>query len=252
MTNSKDNCRAYAQFAKVYNRLMSGKKYEIWDKLIGEIVGSYRMPAGSRCLDIACGTGRVSKLLADRGFRVTGIDSSKEMIAEARKLYGEIAAFKLADIRDFAVKNLKADFAVSFYDSLNYLLTDADMVKMFRAVKRHLAPGGIFLFDMNTRDHVAASQHNKPRVFQGDGFTAAFEFGGRGRIWTLDIDLFFHKKGGKFTHSHETHKERGYDEADILPLLQSAGLSHRETRREYKTYEDGKKHLSRLYFIAQN
>lgn len=248
---SKQN-EAYHIFANFYDRLMNEKKYKIWDNLIVEIVHKYSIPLGV-CLDIACGTGKISSILLEKGFQVIGVDQSKEMLVVARNNFPDVN-FIESDIRDFTVAGHKqAVMAVSFYDSLNYLLTDEDMLKMFNAVKKNLAPGAIFLFDMNTREHVVVSQKNKPKVFelQEENTYTVFRSSGEDRIWVLDIDFFVKQNSGLYKLYQEYHIERGYDKEDILPLLKQAGFLFLEVRQENKIYDDGKEHPSRLYFVAR-
>lgn len=141
--------------------------------------------------------------------------------------------------------------AVSFYDSLNYLLSDADMLKAFRAVNRNISPGTIFLFDMNTVSHVEAAQKYKPRVLEERAFYSVSRFGGDGRFWVIDFDTFVMGKDRNYALVRERHVERGYDRRHIAPLLKKAGFELLEVRVERKTYEDGKNRPSRTYFIAR-
>jgi len=246
-----DNSGAYQVIARLYDKLMGDGKYPDWEKLIREVAIKYQIKTGV-CLDIACGTGNISRFLVEAGFKVVGVDASTEMIAIAgKKLPSE--RFVRADIRDFDLGAgfTAAPFAVSFYDSLNYLLSDKDMLSAFLAVSRHLKPGGIFLFDMNPMDHVAIAQKFRPRVFKEDDWYSVFQFGGKDRFWTLDIDLFTKEPSGLYRLDREQHVERGYNKEHILPLLEQAGFAPLEVREQYKVYEDGEKHLSRLYFITK-
>lgn len=237
-------------FAAQYDRLMSGKKYAAWESLIAETVERYAVPRG-RALDVACGTGTISRMLEGMGFSPLGIDLSGPMLEKARGK-SPSGVYVLADMRDFDLSEYGAvDLAVCFYDSLNYLLTDEDMLSAFRSVRRNMKPDGIFLFDMNTRDHIAASQKNKPRIFEDETSFVTFRFGGRDRVWTMDVDMFLRRPDGAFAHDHELHTERGYDETDILPMLETAGFMNLETKLETKVYEDGLEHPSRLYFTAR-
>lgn len=238
-------------FAAYYDRLMSGKKYAAWDSLIAEVAASHAIPAGSRCLDLACGTGTISAALARQGFKPVGVDLSEAMLQQARAKVPD-GVFTLADMRDFSLTGQSPlPFAVCFYDSLNYLLTDDDMRDAFRCVKRHLADGGVFLFDMNTRDHTMASQANKPRIFEWEDVFVTFRFGGVDRLWDMDLDIFTRQADGDYRHERERHTERGYDRSDIEPLLVDAGFRTLEVRSENKKYEDGQELPSRLYFVAQ-
>jgi len=245
-----ENLVAYRVIAQFYDKLMGGNKYPGWKDLIADVVEKYNIAKGT-CLDIACGTGNISKLLIELGFKVVGLDISSEMVSIATQKFPE-EQFVCADSRNFNLgdHSKSITLAVSFYDSLNYLLSDDDMLQAFKSVNRNLPVGTIFLFDMNPTDHIETAQKFKPRVFEEAEFYSIFRFGGEGRFWTLDIDLFL-KNGECYRLIKERHVERGYNKEDIVPMLERAGFNLLEVREEHKTYEDGKKHLSRLYFIAQ-
>lgn len=244
--------KVFGEFAKVYDRLMNKDKYVGWDQLIEDVVKKYSIPKET-CLDIACGTGVVSGLLLKQGFEVIGLDISGDMIRIARANYPE-ANFIEADVRDFNIEERdrkKIVMAVSFYDSLNYLLSDEDMLKMFRSVARNLPDETIFLFDMNTREHVNVFQQSAPKVFEDSESYITLRYSGEGRLWVIDIDFFLKQPDGLFGHHKEHHVERGYDEEDIAPMLKKTGFNLLEVRRENRIYEDGKEYLSRLYFVAR-
>ena len=238
----------YSDFAMIYDQLMSQGKYNRWGGLIKEAISRYGV-AKDVAIDIACGTGNITYFLLDAGFgTVVGIDNSKSMLTIARKKLPQ-ATFIHGDIRQFQLSNgTRADFAVSFYDSLNYLLTDKDMTRAFGSIGANIRPGAIFLFDMNTREHVEASQRNSPRNFRVGDTEVEFVFGGNDRFWTLDIKLI-----DKATRavSVERHMERGYNVDDIVPLLEKTGYLLLDVNSEEKKYEDGITRSSRLYFTAQ-
>ncbi|MFH1354474.1 MAG: class I SAM-dependent methyltransferase [bacterium] len=242
----------FGEFAKVYDRLMNKDKYVGWGRIIEDVVKKYSIPRG-RCLDIACGTGVISGLLLKQGFGIIGLDISDDMIKIARVNYPK-ANFIEADIRDFNIEERdrkKIVMAVSFYDSLNYLLSDEDMLKMFESVARNLPDETIFLFDMNTRDHVSVFQQTAPKIFEDSESYITLRYSGEGRLWVIDIDFFLKQPGGLFERHKEHHVERGYDEGDIAPMLKKTGFNLLEVRKENKIYEDGKEYLSRLYFVAR-
>jgi SAM-dependent methyltransferase len=245
-----DNPGAYHVMAQFYDKLMGENKYPGWKKLIADVVEKYNISKGTG-LDIACGTGNISGILVDLGFRVVGIDVSSEMISIAKQKFpGE--QFICVDSKNFDLGDhaKSVNLVVSFYDSLNYLLSDDDMLQTFSSINRNIPAGTIFLFDMNPMDHIETAQKFKPRVFEEAEFYSIFRFGGEGRFWILDID-FFIKEGEYYRLIKEKHIERGYDKEHIFPLLEQAGFNLLEVREEYKVYEDNKEHLSRLYFIAQ-
>lgn len=246
-----DNSGAYKIMARFYDTMMNADKYEGWKVLITDVVNQYHIPIGT-CLDVACGTGNISKLLIDLDFKVLGIDISSDMIKIVQAKF-PTEQFICTDARDFEIDSevqRRITFVVSFYDSLNYLLSDEDMLKTFNSVYCNIPSGTIFLFDMNTIDHVKAAQQYKPRVLEGADFYSVYRSGGDGIIWNIDIDIFM-KEGSLYRLVKEKHAERGYNTEDIVPLLEKAGFNLLEIKEEYKTYEDGINRLSRLYFIAQ-
>lgn len=103
-------------------------------------------------VDLGCGTGKLTEILADRGYDMIGIDLSEDMlgIAQERRMEsGRDILYTLQDMRDFELYGA-AGAMVSVGDSINYLLEEADLEAMFRCVHRSLLPGGIFVFDFKT------------------------------------------------------------------------------------------------------
>ncbi len=249
--NKYNNDKAYRIIAPFYDTLMGNRKYQRWKELMNDVIFKYGITPGT-CLDIACGTGNFSLRMKELGFHLIGVDKSRPMIKEARKkLAGE--KFIQSDIRRFNIPasyQSKINLVVCFFDSLNYLLTDKDLLMALQSVYRNVPSGTIFVFDMNPMDHVRVAQTFRPRVNEEKNFYSIFRFGGRGRFWTINMD-FFINKGNYYHHLSETHVEKGYDMKDVLSLLKKTKFGILEIRKEYKIYEDNKEHLSRLYFIVK-
>ena len=111
------------------------------------------VPSGGSVLDVCCGCGHVTREAVGRGYRVMGIDASKELIARAaREIAG--ADFVTADAREFESVS-KFDGALSTFDSLNHLLTHRDLCAAFHCVRKALKPGAPFVFDMNLEEAYA-------------------------------------------------------------------------------------------------
>jgi SAM-dependent methyltransferase len=109
-----------------------------------------RVPPAAHVLDICCGSGHVTKELVQRGYRVTGVDNSADLIDLARRQLPE-AEFFVQDIRALALPD-RYDAALSTFDSLNHILTLEDLALAFRQIRGALLPGAIFVFDMNLHE----------------------------------------------------------------------------------------------------
>jgi SAM-dependent methyltransferase len=136
----------YDGFAWLYDREWGATSLTFVPALNALVLDA--LPAGARILDLACGTGQLAGLLAERGFRVTGIDSSSEMLALARSNAPRVE-FVLADARTFVLAE-RFDAVVSVYDSLNHIMSVEELGDVFARVHAVLASGGLFVFDLNT------------------------------------------------------------------------------------------------------
>src|SRR5262249_41955835 len=109
-----------------------------------------KLPKGAGILDVGCGDGRLASSLTRRGFNITGLDGSEQMLTYARQRCPR-ARFLLADARDFELPP-KFHAAVSTFDSLNHVMNTAGLSRVFGCVWRSLRRNGIFVFDLNREE----------------------------------------------------------------------------------------------------
>lgn len=142
----------YSGFASVYDLFMDNIPYDEWTDYIVHLLKKNQINQGL-LLELGCGTGSVTRRLADQGYDMIGIDYSEEMLAIAREKGsdGESSILYLCqDMRDFELYGTVAA-VISVCDSMNYILTEEDLLKVFRLVNNYLDPQGIFIFDLDTR-----------------------------------------------------------------------------------------------------
>jgi SAM-dependent methyltransferase len=120
------------------------------------------LPARADVLDICCGCGHITKELSARGYNVTGVDLSPALIAKAAKLLPD-SQFVVADARHFTLDR-QFDGALSTFDSLNHVLSHADLASAFRSAKKALKPGAPFFFDMNLEEAYSLDLGNWSRL----------------------------------------------------------------------------------------
>jgi SAM-dependent methyltransferase len=141
--------KSYAQY---FNLLYQDKDYSKDANFIAQILQTY-LPRTRSILDLGCGTGAHSYLLAEQGFEVYGIDSSADMIHQAKRRLAEDSldlsnrlAFAQGDLRSLQL-NQSYDAVISIFHVISYQTTNDDLLAAFASVKKHLNPGGIFVFD---------------------------------------------------------------------------------------------------------
>jgi SAM-dependent methyltransferase len=137
----------YARWASVYDVLL-GELAPADDAAFYIGVARDCAGPGGAVLELGMGTGRVTGRLLEAGFEVLGVDSSKEMLAQAARKLGDNPRFR-AIHGDVRKERLGRTFrlAIAPYGMVAHLLTDADRVEAFRATWEHLEPGGVFAFD---------------------------------------------------------------------------------------------------------
>ncbi|MBR3468169.1 MAG: methyltransferase domain-containing protein [Lachnospiraceae bacterium] len=238
---------AYTDFADVYDELMDDVPYEAWKDRIAWLIQEYGVSqrvsgeekslesledalASERDLivDLGCGTGTLTELLAKDGFDCIGVDNSEAMLAKAmekKEESGSEILYLLQDMRELSLYSTVGT-VVSVCDSLNYLLEEEELLQVFSLVNNYLYPRGLFIFDFNTDykyrevigDAVIA-ENREDCSFIWENFYDPEE-----GINEYDLTMFLKREGELFERVSETHFQRGYEAARIEELLKKAGL----------------------------
>jgi len=240
----------YKGFAVVYDELMADAPYERWGKYITEILQKQK---SKLVLDLACGTGNMTLLLAKKGFDMIGVDLSEDMLATAQqKMYEENQRilFLAQDMRELDLYGT-VDAVICVCDGLNYILDPSDLTKVFARVKLFLNPGGIFIFDINTEYKFKEVMAN--RIFEGESAKgAAYEwennFNEETRINEYRVTFFNHQNPNEEPFT-EIHKQRAYTQAEIIRTLKETGFCNILVCDDY-TGEPSKPNSTRLAFTA--
>ena len=222
---------AYTSFASVYDTFMDNVPYGEWGTYIHSLLCRYGVKDGL-VLDLGCGTGTMTEILAGYGYDMIGVDNSGDMLElamEKRFASGHDILYLLQDMREFELYGT-VRAVVSVCDSVNYITEPEELQEVFRLVNNYLDPGGLFLFDFNTE--------YKYREVMGD-CTIAEDRGDCSFIWDncyyeeekineYDLTLFIREgsddNGALYRKYRETHFQRGYTLEEIRELLSSAGL----------------------------
>lgn len=142
---------AYEPLASIYDDFTHRNDYEMWigEVLLPELVG-YGLEASGTALDIGCGTGRALPPLLKRGWDVWGCDISPAMVDIAAERFGDEVRLSVADMRHLPALG-SFDLVLAMNDTVNHLLTDGDLNLAMASVAENVSPGGLVVFDCNTR-----------------------------------------------------------------------------------------------------
>ena len=142
---------AYTSFASVYDIFMDNVPYEEWGEYLRGLLKENGAESGL-VVDLGCGTGAMTEILAGYGYDMIGVDNSEDMLELAmdKKIAsGYDILYLLQDMREFErYGTVRA--AVSVCDSMNYITEPEELTEVFRLVNNYLDPGGVFIFDFNT------------------------------------------------------------------------------------------------------
>lgn len=275
---------AYTDFARVYDTFMDDTPYEEWCEYLVELLEKYRAGKGTdvtaterknnaniydnsvinenlrqernTILDLGCGTGTLTELLAARGYDMIGIDNAQEMLQIAmdkRDRSGQDILYILQDMRSFELYGaVGAVFSVC--DCVNYLLEDEDVVQTFRLVNNYLLPEGIFVFDFNTVykyeviiGDATIAENREHCSFIWENYYHEDE-----QINEYDLTVFVQEgeKSDLYRQFRETHYQRGYRLEQMQNYLKQAGLVFVDAA-DADTHGEVNDTSERIYIVAR-
>ncbi len=238
----------YGVFARVYDTLMDEALFLMWR----DYTERNLLNQESSILELGCGTGELGILLKEKGYKITGLDLSAEMLEIARKKQDEAGVnFPLihSDMRDLSKLNAQ-DAVISFCDTLCYLPTPEDLIKVFEEVYRLLNPEGVFLFDVFTTNYIEKldgyAYHDEIPgiVFTWDSYKGLHE-----NSIEHELSFFEELTDNHFKRHIEIHEERTYPIEFYVEELKKAGFTNIEIIADFdqKVSEDSE----RWFFKAQ-
>ena len=242
---------AYGALAASYDRLTNDVDYESWVDFAQAILKKEGLEPRT-VADLACGTGSATRILAQRGYRVTAVDLSESMLTEAMDKCSDLPELPTFVHQDLAALRLPrgVDMAVCFLDSLDYILDPADCEAAIRRTCQALNPGGIFIFDVNTPEKLRAMDG---QVFldEDDDVYCVWrgEFDEETNICSYGMDLF-QREGEVWHRSFEEHREYAYSIEQLTGFLKNAGFTRIKVwaDREFAAPREGEQ---RVWFQAR-
>ena len=218
---------SYDALAGSYDTLMADGSYRKRADFLEKLFRKSKIPVRS-VLDLACGTGTIACLLAERGYQVTATDGSEEMltqaVSKAAVLEGRAPLFLHQSMPRLRLIE-PVDTVISTLDSLNYLTRERDLRETFCRVFRWLRPGGAFLFDVNTPYKLRRMDRQMYMDETEESFCVwRTFFSERTKVCTYQVDLFRLNEEGAWDRDFEEHRERAWTETELRTFLTDAGF----------------------------
>ncbi len=220
----------YEALSKYYDRFTSDVGYSSWADFFEEVFRREGITP-KLVLDLACGTGSITKEMAGRGYEMIGVDASPEMLMKAmdNTLNFEPRPLFLNQRMEELDLYGTVDVCLCCLDSVNYITNPKMLQQAFKKIHLFLEPGtGLFIFDVNTPEKFARMDGNT-YVREGEDVFCVWQAAVGDRLCAYQFDIF-EKTGDVWVRSQETHEERIYSLPLLKGILGEAGFS------EIKTY----------------
>ncbi|WP_173386251.1 class I SAM-dependent methyltransferase [Ruminococcus flavefaciens] len=244
----------YSAFARYYDDLTANIDYKKRGEYFHSIIQRFKTTKENILLDLACGTGSISEVMAGLGYDVIGVDNSDEMLGIAldKKFdSGLDIQYLCQDMRKLDMFGT-VDITVCALDSINHLASIDDVRKVFENVAFFSEQDGLFIFDVNT-------PYKHREVLANNTFT--YETENVYCVWenTLDpdtlevrmaLEFFEREENGLYSRSSDSFSEKAYSEEDIERLLRECGF---EVLGKYgdDTLEPPKADSQRIVYAAR-
>jgi SAM-dependent methyltransferase len=218
----------FKEYSHYYNLLYKDKNYVGEADYIDGLIQKFSITKPYTVLNLGCGTGKHDNLLASKGYKMSGVDFSTDMLDIARENYPDIDFFE-GDIRTLKLKK-RFDVVLSLFHVISYQTLNKDIYDAFLTAKQHLKTGGIFIFDFWYGPSVIAEmpstrtkevEDEKLKIVR---YTTPKIFPNENRVdVNFDVEIT-NKQSQEVTKLKELHQMRYLFLPELRQLLNSAGF----------------------------
>ena len=219
----------YSSLAEFYDSLNFGCDYDALADFLASLIEENEREKSSLVLDLACGTGKLTFKLRERGYDMTGVDMSENMLACAQSYAYENGIsdvlFLCQDMREFELYGT-VDACVCTLDSINYLTKHGDVKKCFSLVHNYLIPEGVFVFDINTPYRFREIYAKNDFILENENSLLAWQnsFNEKTGICKFYLSIFKEDENGRYERYDEIQTEKCYSRRKIEALLRETGF----------------------------
>lgn len=246
----------YDLVASFYDRTNCEIDYGAWADFIEEAFDRYLPKKPALVLDLACGTGRMTRELAARGYDMTGVDLSAEMLNVARDRAAEEGMsdkilWLLQDMTAFELYGT-IGAVVCCLDSINHLTRTEDLKKTFSLVWNYLDPGGLFLFDVNGKRRFETVYANETYTMEDERDFCVWEndYHPKTSLCHFYITLFRRMADGRYRRYDDEQTERMYRTEFLRRTLTGGGFEFLGAFSDF-SFTPATEEDERIYIVAR-
>lgn len=245
----------YTEFAAVYDLFMDNVPYEDWADYVQNLLNKEKIDQGL-LLELGCGTGSMTRLMASKGYDMIGIDYSEEMLRIAKeKSIGDKDSilYICQDMREFELFGT-VSAVLSVCDSMNYIQSEEDLLQVFKLVNNYLDPNGIFIFDLDTEfaykevlgdNTIAENREEGSFIWENTYYEEEM-------MNEINLTLFIPEEpdSNVYHKYEETHYRRAFSIETVKRIIEAAGMEWVAVY-DALTEKKPKKDCERVYIIAR-
>lgn len=239
----------YREFASVYDRLMNADiDYDKWCDYIENIFTINNISPDSIC-ELACGTGNITGRLQRRGYDMTGVDISSDMLEIAAEKVG-VSSLICSDMSKLNLSE-NYDAFLCMIDGLNYVITPKAVVNTFKCVKSRLRKKGVFIFDVSSEYKLKNVIGNETFIHSDYDIFYSWQNRYIEKYNLSDMLLnFFVEKKGCYDRFEERHLQRGWTKCQMIKMLKMAGFTEISVFDEL-SFNEPSPESERLVFVCK-
>ncbi|MBR5140346.1 MAG: class I SAM-dependent methyltransferase [Clostridia bacterium] len=246
----------YDLLAPVYDAINKDVDYVRWADFIEKIISQNRgFQEENLILDLGCGTGKMTLELASRGYDMTGVDISSEMLDIARCEADERGLTNILwlnqDMREFELYGT-VGVTVSCLDCMNHLTSTGDFKKCLSLVHNYLVPDGLFIFDINGKGKFEKIYADNSYVMENDGSMCIWQnfYNEKNKICNFYITLFAENSDGSYERYDEVQKEKMYTLRNVKQMLSACGFEFIGAYSDFE-FAEARDENERIYIVAK-
>lgn len=219
----------YTAMAPIYDEMNRELDYARWADFVEEQFARFAKAKPELVLDLAAGTGSMTVELAKRGYDMTAVDNSADMLSLAATRLAEAGQYGVLlleqDMTDFELYGT-VDAVVCCLDSLNHLTEDGELEKCFALVHNYLNPDGLFLFDVNTPHKFRHTYGVNDFILENEGAVCCWQnqFDADSGLCDFILTIFEKQSDGRYSRTDTVQTERCYSRSHITRALKQAGF----------------------------